>query len=130
MFELSYWEIHTFTNTLIYSQPIHYFSTHSLTHSLLVSSNEDDDFIRELEKLQRETHHITPENDPTEVLDRLAAEEEELQNKIKQENSEILAKQAENIKKNAGKISKSGNLHSHLLTHSLTYLLTYLLTCL
>ena len=42
------------------------------------------------------------------VLDKLAAEEEELENKIKQENSEILAKQAENIKKNAGKISKSG----------------------
>ncbi len=42
------------------------------------------------------------------MLDKLAAEEEELENKIKQENSEILAKQAENIKKNAGKISKSG----------------------
>jgi len=62
------------------------------------------------------------------VLDRLAAEEEELQNKIKLENSEILAKQAENVKKNAGKISKSGNLHSHLLTHSLTHLLTHSLT--
>ena len=48
------------------------------------------------------------------MLDRLAAEEEELQNKIKLENSEILAKQA--------------GTHCHSPTHSLTYLLTHLPT--
>ena len=69
---------------------MHHSLTHPITYSLI--------------------HTLTFSLNQSLVLDQLAAEEEELQRRIQQENNEILVKQAENIKKNATDILENTKL--------------------